>query len=426
MSGSYPAGSWYADTAAPLAPFPPLDGDTTADVAIVGGGYTGLSAALHLAETGHDVVVLEAERVGWGASGRNGGQLHSGQRRDVDWLEARFGLEEARRLWALAEEAKAALHGLISRHGIACDYRPGLIHAVHKRRSLAEEAAYVVKLRERYRYPHVAWLDRTALAEALGSGAYHGGWRDGGGGHLHPLKFALGLARVAAGAGARIHERSPVAGLAEDGKPALITARGRVAADVVILAGNGYLDGVDSETEARVMPLNNYVLATEPIGAGHPGGILPGGEAASDSRFVVRYWRPTPDGRLVFGGGETFSRRDPKDIKAFVRRHMVGLYPQLSGAAIDYAWGGTLGITRHRLPCIRRVRSGVYAACGYSGHGLALAPFAGQVLAQAIAGNPARFDAFARLPCPPFPGGRWLRSPLLVAAMTWFALRDRL
>ena len=425
-TSSYPATSWYAATVDPPPRFPVLDGDTTADVAILGGGFTGLSAALYLAEAGRDVVLLEAERVGWGASGRNGGQLHSGQRRDVDWLEARFGLDEAKRLWTLAEEAKTALHDIIKRHEIACDYRAGLIHAVHKQRFLAEEAAYVDKLRVRYDYPHVETLDRDAVEAALGTDAYHGGWRDRGAGHLHPLKLALGMARAAAAAGARLHEASPVVALGDDGHPALVTRKGRVRAETVVLAGNGYLDGLMPDVEARVMPINNYVLTTEPIGAGRTGGLLAAGEAASDSRFVVHYWRPTPDGRLLFGGGETFSRRDPRDVKAFVRRHMLTIYPQLADARIDYAWGGTLAITRHRLPYIRKLASGVYAACGYSGHGVGTAPFAGRVLAEAINGNPARLDAFAQFPCPAFPGGRWLRAPTLAAAMTWYALRDRL
>ena len=199
-----------------------------------------------------------------------------------------------------------------------------------------------------------------------------------------------------------------------------------VSADIVILAGNGYLHGIDPETEARVMPIDNYILATAPIGAGKPGGIIPGGEAVSDSRFVVYYFRPTWDGRLVFGGGETYSPRPPRDLAAFVRRHMLKVYPQLGRCAIEHAWGGTLAITLNRLPFIRRVRPGVYAAAGYSGQGVALAPFAGKVIADAIRGDPARLDRFAALPVPPFPGGRLLRYPALVAGMSWYALRDRL
>ncbi len=267
------------------------------------------------------------------------------------------------------------------------------------------------------------WLDRATLAEGIGTDAYLGGRRDMGAGHLDPLKFAQGLARAAAGAGARIFEGTRVTRVAGT---TVETDKGSVTADTVILAGNGYLDGIDGEIEARVMPIDNYILATGPIGAGMPGGILRGGEAVSDTRFVVYYFRPTADGRLVFGGGETYSRRTPGDVAAFVQRHMVRIYPQLRDATIAYAWGGTLAVTMHRLPFIRKLRTGVYVAAGYSGQGVALAPFAGKVLADAIGGDPARLDIFADLPVPPFPGGKLLRKPALVAGMLWYALRDRL
>jgi gamma-glutamylputrescine oxidase len=417
------APSLYAAGADASLAFPPLAGDTRADVAILGGGYTGLSAALHLAEAGVDVVLLEAERVGWGASGRNGGQLHSGQRRDQDWLEEHLGFADAMRLWRLAEDAKALVHDLCQRHAIDCDWRPGLIETVHKARLLEGERAYVERLRTRYAYDGVEWLDRDALADEIGTAAYLGGRRDQTAGHLDPLKFAQGLARAAAKAGARIHEGTRVTRLLGT---SLVTAHGTVTADTVIVAGNGYLDGIDGETEAHVMPIENYILATEPIGAGKPGGLIASGAAVSDTRFVVYYFRPTADGRLVFGGGETYSRRTPADVKSFVRRHMLRIYPRLENARIDYAWGGTLAVTMPRLPFIRRIRSGVYVASGYSGQGVALAPFAGKVLSDAIIGNPAALDAFVALRIPPFPGGTALRKPALVAGMLWYALRDRL
>jgi gamma-glutamylputrescine oxidase len=417
------APSLYAARADGTLAFPALAGATRADVAIIGGGYTGLSAALHLAEAGVDVVLLEAERVGWGASGRNGGQLHSGQRRDQDWLEEHLGPDDARRLWDLAEEAKALVRDLIARHAIACDWRSGLIDTTHRRRLLAGEIAYVDKLRTRYGYDAVEWLDRERLADAIGTGVYHGGRRDRGAGHLDPLKFAEGLARAAAKAGARIFEGTRATRLAGT---AIDTPQGAVSAETIIVAGNGYLDGIDATIESRVMPIDNYILATAPIGAGRPGGLIPGGEAVSDTRFVVYYFRPSADGRLVFGGGETYSRRPPADVAAFVRRHLARVYPHLAGTKIDYAWGGTLAITLPRLPFIRRVRPGVYTGAGYSGQGVALAPFAGKILAEAICNAPARLDAFAGLPVPPFPGGTWLRQPALVAGMMWYALRDRL
>ena len=417
------APSLYAATADAALAFPALTESIRADVVIIGGGYTGLSAALHLAEAGVDVVLLEAERVGWGASGRNGGQLHSGQRRDQDWLEDHLGLDDALRLWRLAEEAKALVHDLIAKHAIACDWRPGLIETTHKARLIAGERAYVEKLKGRYGYAPVEWLDKAALADAIGTNAYFGGRRDTGAGHLDPLKFAQGLAKAAAKACARIYEGTKATGL--DGTT-VATSRGAIKADVVILAGNGYLDGIDGETEARVMPIDNYILATAPIGAGMPGGIIPGGEAISDTRFVVYYFRPTADGRLIFGGGETYSRNTPSDIAGFVRRHLARIYPQLESVKVDYAWGGTLAITLRRLPFIRRLRPGVYVAAGYSGQGVAMAPFAGKVLADAIRGDPAKLDIFASLPAPPFPGGKLLRKPALAAGMMWYALRDRL
>jgi gamma-glutamylputrescine oxidase len=428
------ARSLYGATADAALAFPALGESVRTHVAIIGGGYSGLSAALHLAEAGIDVVVLEAERVGWGASGRNGGQLHSGQRRDQDWLVARLGRDDAHHLWRLAEEAKALVKGLIARHGIDCDWRPGLIETAHKRRLAAREIAYVDKLRREYDYPAVEWLSRDALSAVIGTDVYFGGRRDAEAGHLDPLRFAQGLGRAAAKAGARIFEgtrATKLSGTATKGFEIACVSRGAavsgtVRADIVILAGDGYLDGIDAEVEARVMPIDNYIAATAPIGAGRPGGIIPGGEAVSDTRFVVYYFRPTADGRLLFGGGETYSRRTPKDIAGFVRGHLAKIYPQLVDVAIDYAWGGAVAITLNRLPFIRRIRPGVYVAAGYSGQGVALAPFAGKVLAEAITGDPARLDRFAALPCPPFPGGKLLRQPALALGMLWYALRDRL
>ncbi len=420
------APSLYAATADDTLTFPPLTDSVRADVAIVGGGYTGLSAALHLAEAGIDVVLVEAERVGWGASGRNGGQLHSGQRRDQDWLEDHLGKDAARRLWVLAEEAKAVTLGLIEKHAIACDWRPGLIETVHRERLTAGEIAYVDKLRDTYGYDAVAWLDRAALSDAIGTDAYFGGRRDARAGHLDPLKLAQGLARAATKAGARIFENTRATALSGSATSGfrLATPVGAVAADTVILAGNGYLAGMDRHVDARVMPIDNYIVAIAPIGAGQPGGLIPHGEAVSDTRFVVYYFRPTADGRLVFGGGETYGHSGRGDVAQLVRRHLASIYPRLAAVPLDYAWGGTLAITLNRLPYIRRVRPGVYAAAGYSGQGVAIAPFAGKILADAIAGNPGKLDTFAALPVSAFPGGPLLRFPALVAAMTWYRLRD--
>lgn len=412
--------SWYAATAVQAPHRPALAGDCRADVCIVGGGYTGLSAALHLARAGLSVVVLEAHRAGWGASGRNGGQVGSGQRQDQDWIEARAP-GDARALWDMAQAAKALVRDLAAdMPGV--DWRPGIAHALRNPAEVVAARRYADKLAQDYAYPHIEPLGREALAQLLGSAAYAGGELDHGAGHVHPLNLALGLAAAAEAAGATIHEGSIVTGI-DAGPPARVrTAQGTVTADQVILACNGYLGGLQPAVAARVMPINNFIIATEPLGDRAP---MARPVAVADSRFVVNYWRQTPDGRLLFGGGESYGYRFP-DIAATVRLPMLRVYPQLADARIDHAWGGTLAITVSRMPCFLRVRPHVLSASGYSGHGVAMATMAGRILAQAVQGQAGQFDIMARLPTPRFPGGPALRHPVLVLAMTWYALRDRL
>ncbi len=423
--GVYPP-SWYAASARPLPPFPALAGDVEADVCVVGGGYTGLSAALHLAEAGLDVVLLEAQRVGWGASGRNGGQVGSGQRRDQDWLEARFGRGWARQLWDMAEEAKALVAALVARHGIACDLRPGIIHAAHRPGYVAEYHAEAEKLARDYNYDLVEPLDREALRALVPSEDYHGGSLDRGGAHLHALDYALGLARAAAAAGVRICERTRVTAVEQGTRPTVVAEAGRVRARFVVIAGNGYLGGLMPAVAARVMPINNFIVTTAPVGEARAASLIANGAAVADSRFVVNYFRVTSDHRLLFGGGETYGWRFPADIAALVRPRMLQVYPQLADVAIDHAWGGTLAITVNRMPAFQRPAPNILAAGGYSGHGVALATLAGKLMAEAVQGAAGGFDLLAGLPQPDFPGGTRLRWPLLVLAMTWFALRDRL
>ena len=423
--GAYPP-SWYAATAHALPPLPPLAGDTTADVCIVGGGYTGLSAALHLAEAGLDVVLLEANRVGWGASGRNGGQVGSGQRRDQAWLEKAVGRERARALWNMGEEAKPLVRNLVARHAIACDLRPGILHAAHKAAYVADYAAEAEHLARDYGYAEIEPLDRAGLAAILGSPAYHGGALDRGGAHLHPLNFALGLARAATAAGARLHESSRVLSVTAGTAPEARTAAGTVRARFLLLAANGYLGDLAPQVAARVMPINNFIVATEPLGEARAAELIRNDAAVADSRFVVNYFRLSADRRLLFGGGETYGWRFPADIAGLVRPRMLQVFPQLADTRIDHAWGGTLAITVNRMPALQRLAPTVLSAAGYSGHGVALATLAGKLMAETVAGTAGRFDLLANLPQPDFPGGTRLRWPLLVLAMTWFALRDRL
>lgn len=422
--GLYPK-SWYAASTGTLPPFDSLDGEQRADVCVIGAGYTGLSAALHLAQAGRRVVVLEAHRVGFGASGRNGGQLGSGQRVEQDTLERMVGETRARALWDLAEEAKGLVKSLVQEHSIACHLRPGVAYTASHASDVDALHAYADHLSDAYGYSELETLDAEACHALCPSPDYKGGVLDMGAAHLHPLAFAFGLARAARDAGAEIYERSCVRTL-EPGTPAVVhTDAGRILADHVILACNGYLSSLAPKVSARVMPINNFIVATEPLGDA-AGKVLTRDVAVADSRFVVNYFRLSHDGRLLFGGGESYGLRFPRDIAATVRKPMEVVFPHLKGIRIDYAWGGTLGITMKRFPYLARVAPNVLSASGYSGHGVGTATHAGKLMADAIAGQTDGFDTMGCVPTPAFPGGGALRTPLLVLAMSWYALRDRL
>ncbi|MCB2117799.1 MAG: FAD-binding oxidoreductase [Rhodobacteraceae bacterium] len=421
--GEYPR-SYYAATAAPIDRFAALRGAAQADVCVIGAGFTGLSAALHLAEAGHSVIVLEAHRVGFGASGRNGGQVGSGQRLEQDALERMYGLDTARRLWSFAEESKQLLRDLIVAHDMPCTFKPGIAHACWHESEVRHSHDYAEKLSRDYGYDQVEPLDAEAIAAIIPSGVYKGGDIDRGAGHVHPLNFAIGLARAAVAKGARIHEDSLVTRVIPGPRPVVETETGSVACGHVVLACNGYLGGLDGKVAARVMPINNFVIATEPLGD-RAAKVLAQDVAACDTKFVVNYWRLSDDRRLLFGGGESYGYRFPDVIKT-VRAPMLKVYPELADVKIDHAWGGTLAITMNRMPCFLRPAENVLSASGYSGHGVALATFAGKIMAEAIGGQSGRFDVLSGLNLPRFPGGPAMRWPLLVLAMTWFSLRDRL
>ncbi len=418
--------SWYVDTATPFPHQPPLTGATRADVCVIGAGYTGLGAALELAQRNTAVVVLEADTVGSAASGRNGGQVHTGHRRDQAWLEKAVGEADALALWRLAQDARTHLHAVIAEHAIACDLKPGMIHARHRPGGEAQDAAHIEHMARRYGYEAMSLIGTDDLARDLGTGVYHGGLVDRDGGHLHPLNLALGLARAAISAGAVIHEQSRATAWRRDGGKIVVeTAAGRVICDQLILSGDGSLNRMAGAARSRVMPINNFILTTEPLGD-LAAEIIRSDAAVADSRFVVNYFRKTPDGRLLFGGGENYRPGFPRDIAGFVRRHMLKIYPRLADVKISHAWGGTLGITLNRMPFVGEIAPGVRVASGYSGQGVMLAPYVGKVLADAAMGQTAGVDLLSRLPTPPFPGGGPLRWPLTVAGLSWYALRDRL
>jgi gamma-glutamylputrescine oxidase len=418
------AGSYYAATANPFAACPPLAGEAEADLVVVGGGATGLSAALHAAEAGLSVVLLEGGRIGWGASGRNGGQIIPGLRKGAAELVAMLGAARAKALFDVAQEARDLVAGLIAEHRIDCDLRlAGHLLGAVKASDLPHFEAEVRCLEDVMGYRDAGFVD-GAGARALVDTPYHGGLVDRRGGHMHTLNYTLGLAAAAAGAGAVLHEQSPAVSLQQgDGRVRVVAASGgAVNARHAVLAGDALLNGLSTRVTSRIMPVANYVIATAPLA--DPAALIPSDMAVSDSRFVVNYYRLTADGRLLFGGGERYTPDPPADMAAFVRPHMEATFPQLSGIGIDYAWGGLVSVTMTRLPHIGR-EGEVLFAHGYSGMGVILSTLAGKLLVEAIGGGAARFDQFAVLEPSAFPGGVALRGPLHVLGMLWYALRDR-
>jgi gamma-glutamylputrescine oxidase len=416
--------SYYTATAHPAPELLPLTGEVGADLVVVGGGCTGLSAALHAAGRGLNVVLLEGGRIGWGASGRNGGQLIPGLRKGAAELVKLYGAERARAVFDLALEARDLVLELVARHGIACDLRMTghLLGAVKASdaRWMAEEAETLASAMD---YPHAALLT-AGEARAEVDTPYHGALLDRLGGHLHPLNYTLGLAEAARAAGVAMHEGSIATGLDRvSGGVRITTAEGAVRARHAVLAGDALLTGLERRVTSRIMPVASYVIATEPLL--DAAALIAHDMAVSDSRFVVNYYRLTADGRLLFGGGERYTPDPPRDITAFVRPHMEGVFPQLKDRRIDHAWGGLVSITTTRLPHLGQAGD-VFFAHGYSGMGALLSTLAGKLLVEAIMGERSRFDMFAAFEPPPFPGCSALRAPLHVLGMLWYALRDRI
>lgn len=418
--------SYYVTTAIGVREHAILEGDRRADVCVIGGGFTGLSAALNLAEQGLDVVLLEAERIGFGASGRCGGLVGSGQRKDVLETEEMFGLQRSRELWDFAELAKQEIRHRVAKHDIPCDLQRGQLVGVHKKRYLGWTQELADRLAERYEYPFCSTLNAEETRQYVATDVFLGGLYDAGALNMHPLNYTLGLARAAAEAGVRIYEGSRVLGYSRTDPACVTTDRGSVTAAFVVLACNGYLGNLEPRVAGRIMPINNFMVATEPLGKDRAQGLINGRFGIHDTRFVVNYFRLSDDHRLLFGGGENYRPGFPRDIASFVRPYMLKLFPQISDVAIDYAWGGTLSVTVNRLPHIGRLKPNVFFAQGYSGHGISTASFAGKVIAEAITGTAEKFDVFADLPNHLFPGGTWLRYPGMVLGMLYYTIRDRI
>jgi gamma-glutamylputrescine oxidase len=415
----------YYAASAPSAPArPALSGDLAADVCVVGAGFTGLSAALRLAESGVRVVVLEAETVGFGASGRNGGQIHTGLCQTQAELEKWLGKVHARDLWTLTEDSKALVRKLIAQHNIDCELKSGLIIAAHDAQAARELAADTEHLAKGYNYSMARMLDRKQTQAEIGSAIYPASRFDEGGGHLHPLRYVRGLAAAAETSGVSILEHSKVLSLERGpGKVTVRCAGGSVAADHVILACDAYMTSIAPELGRFIGHVESFITATVPLPPDLAAQILPGDAAVADTRHVLDYYRKSGDGRLLFAGRETYFRI-PADIARLVRPRMLKVFPMLENIPVEYGWSGSVGLTMSRIPHLGRLSERIYFAQGYSGQGVALTSIAGQLMADAVCGNAEKFDVFARVPIKPIPGGPLLRKPFITAALFAYKLMD--
>jgi gamma-glutamylputrescine oxidase len=430
-----PARSYYAAPAAPSA-IPAADGARTrrdtlhgsieVDVAVLGGGIAGCSAALHLAKRGYRVALLEARTVGYGASGRSGGQVIFGLATSQTALAAEVGRDDARRLFDLSIEALDLIRSLIGEYAIDCDYHANHIHVAVKPRHLEELDDWARELREEYGYASARLLNRDELGAHVRSERYLGGLIDPRSGHLHPLKFTDGVARAAESAGARIYENSQVLRY-EDGPEVIVhTVHGRVRCAHLVLCGNAYIGNVAPSLARRILGVGTYIIATEPLGEVRARALLPSNAAVADINWILDYFRRSADHRLLFGGRVSYSAVQPPRLAESMRRRMLRIFPTLTDVQVAYSWGGYLDITRSRTPNFGRLAPNVFYCQGFSGHGMSLTGLAGKLVAEAIAGTAERFDVFARIPHRDFPGGRLLRRPSLMLAMLYYRLRDLL
>jgi len=419
--------SYYAASANPSPTRPELRGEVTADVCVVGAGIAGCSTALHLAERGYKVVVLEGRCVGWGASGRSGGQAIFGFASSQEKLIAQLGREHARRLFDLSVEAVELLRDHVARHAIDCDLHWGQMHVGIKPRHLTELRAWQEELATQYGYASPRWLDAGEVQRVLATKRYIGGLLDPRSGHLHPLNYTLGLAAAAEAAGAIFHDDSLVIGIDHGTVATVRTRGGLVRAKHVALCCNAYIDeAISSKLRARIMPVGTYIVATERLGEERLRALVRDNVAVTDINWVLDYFRCSADHRLLFGGRVSYSGLNPATTHHATRARMLKVFPQLADASIDFAWGGYVDITMSRAPDFGRTAPNVYYLQGFSGHGIALTGLAGRLVAESIAGQAERFDLFAALEHRDFPGGRALRTPALVLAMLWFRLKDLL
>ncbi len=417
--------SWYAASVESPLPSAPLAGLQRADVCVLGAGLTGLSTAIELAEAGYSVIVLEAERVGWGASGRNGGQAIFGYGCDQSKLVSMLGDADARRTFDWSLEGIRLIRERCQKYAIDCDWRDGHAHVPIKPRQVKELRTLQAECADRYDYP-LEWWQRDRQRVEIASDRYLGALFDPHSGHLHPLKYTLGLARAARLRGVQIFEQSKVVECVHGARPELKTSSGAVQCDFAVLAGNALVRGIAPALDARIMPVGTYIAATEPLSEATVRRLIPSDIAVADVNWALDYFRCSADHRLLFGGRASYSNFVPPNLPGVMRRRMRAVFPELAKVKLDYVWGGMIDISLNRAPHWGRLGSNVYFAQGFSGHGVNTTGLAGRLIAESIRGQSERLDVFARIQHRPFPGGRALRTPLLVAAMAWFKLRDAL
>ncbi|QXI26590.1 NAD(P)/FAD-dependent oxidoreductase [Pseudomonas vanderleydeniana] len=417
--------SFYAASRNLDTDYPQLAESVETDVCIIGAGYTGLSTALFLLEHGFRVTVLEAAKVGFGASGRNGGQIVNSYSRDIDVIERQTGARQAQLLGEMAFEGGRIIRERVARYGIDCDLKDGGVFAAITPKQLAHLESQK-KLWERYGHTQLELMDERRIREVVGTDRYVGGMLDMSGGHIHPLNLALGEAAAVASLGGAIYEQSPATRIDRGDSPVVHTSKGQVRAKFVVVAGNAYLGGLVPELAAKSMPCGTQVLATEPLSEDLARSLLPQDYCVEDCNYLLDYFRLTADRRLIYGGGVVYGARDPADIEAIIRPKMLKTFPQLKNVKIDFTWTGNFLLTLSRLPQVGRLSDNIYYSQGCSGHGVTYTHLAGKVLAEALRSQAERFDALAGLTHYPFPGGRLLRVPFTAMGAAYYQLRDRL
>lgn len=417
--------SYYAASRNPRVDYPTLGESVETDVCIIGAGYTGLSTALFLLEHGFRVTVLEAAKVGFGASGRNGGQIVNSYSRDIDVIERQVGARQAQLLGEMAFEGGRIIRERVAKYGIQCDLKDGGVFAAITAKQMGHLESQK-KLWERYGHTQLELMDERRIREVVGTDRYVGGMLDLSGGHIHPLNLALGEAAAVASLGGAIYEQSPATRIDRGPQPVVHTPNGQVKAKFVVVAGNAYLGGLMPELAAKSMPCGTQVLATEPLSDELAHSLLPQDYCVEDCNYLLDYYRLSADKRLIYGGGVVYGARDPADIEAIIRPKLLKTFPQLKDVKIDYTWTGNFLLTLSRLPQVGRIGDNIYYSQGCSGHGVTYTHLAGKVLAEALRGQAERFDAFAGLPHYPFPGGRLLRVPFTALGAVYYQLRDRL